>query len=100
MVRPGPEEGGGEDLAHHKQDGQDGNEDHHQLALAFGKGQVVPQVDLLLAGVHPQHDHEHQDVDQQQNKDKAVEAGIVQVEGGQGNIEPDCADGQRDQQTD
>ena len=100
MVRAGPEDGGGEDLAHHEEDGQHGDGDDHHLALAFGEGEVIPQVNVLLAGVYTQHDHEHQDIDQQQNKDKAVKAGIVQVDGGQGDIEPYRADDQGDQQTD
>ena len=82
-VGPCPEDGGGDDLPDDENGGQGQDDDHHRLALTSGKGEVGLEPHPLGAGVHPQGDHEHQDIHQQQHQHEAVEAGVVEVQGGE-----------------
>ena len=100
MVSSGPEKGGRNDLAHHKNCCQNKEHQNHGLALVLGKGKVILQPDSLVSSVHTQNDHKYQNVYQQQDKNKAVKLGIVQVDGGQRNIEPHSANDKRNQQAD
>ena len=76
------------------------NDDTHCLALGLGEGEIGLQPHPLGTGIHPQGDHEHQDIHQQQHQHEAVKAGVVEVDGGQGDIEPHRRDDQSDHQGD
>ena len=81
-IGAGAENGNRNDLAHHEDRGQDQHKDDHHFTLVLGKGEVIPQMNALAAGIHTQSNHKYQDVDQQEHQNKAVKPGVMQVDGG------------------
>ena len=90
-VGRGPEDGQGDHIAHCRHGEYGDQRDHHGQAAALHKGE--PGLDLLLGGGHhvavqPAGQQEHaQGVHDAQQDQKAVKLAVVQVQGGQRDIE-------------
>ena len=95
----GPEDGGGEQLAHHIHHRQGDEQNENRQALALHKSQVFPKAAALL-GLEPGSYQGGENIDHAQQKDKAIEVGGVEVEGGEGDIEVGKAKEQSHQQVD